>query len=43
MADAPEPERRRAAELAFDYGKHLGLAFQIQDDILDVVSRGFRV
>jgi len=27
--------QRRAAELAFDYGKHLGLAFQLQDDVLD--------
>jgi len=46
-------ERRAAASTAFEYGKHLGLAFQIQDDVLDFqvvfrcphsqpcVSRGF--
>mmetsp|Transcript_13053 Transcript_13053/g.26925 ORF Transcript_13053/g.26925 Transcript_13053/m.26925 type:complete len:458 (+) Transcript_13053:35-1408(+) len=30
-----DASQRRAAELAFDYGKHLGLAFQIKDDVLD--------
>ena len=46
-------ERRAAASTAFEYGKHLGLALQIQDDVLDFqvvfrcphsqpcVSRGF--
>lgn len=38
LADADDVERRRAAELSFDYGKNLGLAFQIQDDILDLVG-----
>jgi len=38
LSDAQDPARREAAELAFDYGKHLGLAFQIQDDILDIVG-----
>ncbi|MGM9830808.1 MAG: polyprenyl synthetase family protein [Paludibacteraceae bacterium] len=32
MADAPEEEQ----ELLYDYGINIGLAFQLQDDILDV-------
>ena len=28
------------AELAYDYGRHLGLAFQFQDDVLDFVGTG---
>ena len=30
----------QAAELAYDYGRHLGLAFQFQDDVLDFVGSG---
>ena len=28
------------AQLAYDYGRHLGLAFQFQDDVLDFVGSG---
>ena len=30
----------QTAELAYDYGRHLGLAFQFQDDVLDFVGSG---
>lgn len=34
LADQPEP----VCDLAWDYGRHLGLAFQIVDDILDLTA-----
>ena len=34
LADATESE----AQMLYDFGKHIGLAFQLQDDILDVYA-----
>lgn len=30
-----EEDNLRASQVAFEYGKHLGMAFQLQDDVLD--------
>lgn len=30
-----EEDNIRASQVAFEYGKHLGMAFQLQDDVLD--------
>ena len=35
LGKAEEAEMLRASKVAFEYGKHLGLAFQLQDDVLD--------
>jgi len=35
LGKADEAETLRASQVAFEYGKHLGMAFQLQDDVLD--------
>ncbi|EKX31152.1 hypothetical protein GUITHDRAFT_83378 [Guillardia theta CCMP2712] len=35
LGRAEESLKDSASEVAFEYGKHIGLAFQIQDDVLD--------
>jgi solanesyl diphosphate synthase len=35
LGKGDEAETLRASKVAFEYGKHLGMAFQLQDDVLD--------
>merc|ERR1719409_708201 len=35
LGKSEETDKLFASQVAFEYGKHLGMAFQLQDDVLD--------